>query len=319
MSYKSIAIISCLLSLFSMPGVCKLNQAHSRAHTPKIWFSKMQSAMREKNYRMHFLNIETHHMQSLLYSHGVIDQKEVVTLTSQNGAPHSIYRVGNQVAYPLSIGVKSSHIANAFHQALYRPWQDVSRSYYWKLSNSMRIAGRESQIINIIPHDSKHYHYQLYVDKQTYLPLQFDTLSKKQVVERMMVVELSLLDKPEPKLYEALKQKHPLSLKIQPQLGTSKWSFGWLPSNMSIKNHRRHMMSDQTEVEYWLLDDGIAQASVYCKASTIPHLPPRLTLSKSVHMVSYYTEHDEVVIIGQLPADIMHNIAFNMKHQSGKS
>ncbi|WP_163936736.1 MucB/RseB C-terminal domain-containing protein [Paraferrimonas sp. SM1919] len=285
----------------------------------KQMLEKMEQALINTNFKVSAIQLGSDQIKSFVYAHGVIGEQQVAMFDYLEGAPKSIIRVDDSVTYlghnsdPYSLAYP--FIPDWLPANLIGKSDAISQSYDLILSGKSRIAGRNADVIKLVAKDEHRYHYWLWIDTETSLPLRFDMVSETASLERMSVVELVVYPKPPELLVNISKQQWPSAMKTPPSK-PNQWSFSWLPQGFKIiatDNHK--LLGTGHVVEYVSLSDGLVDISVYLsRASSVP-LPESINHHNGLAMASLQRGDFEVVAVGKAPINTLNRIVQALKSQ----
>ncbi len=281
----------------------------------KAWLESMSQALKEREFKMSLIHLQSDHIRPLVYIHGKVEDQEVAFLEHLNGPPKNAVRVGNTVTFiehdQPAYSVEATRIQGIIPPAFASDISSLESGYQFVLGGRSRLAGRPSQLVRIIPNDNHRYSYQVWLDMDTYLPLRYDMLNlDKQLLEQILVVELLVLDDAPAILREAYKQEWPEVVTQRKRAQVDNWTFTWLPAGFRIlvkDNHR--LIGSNEAVEYIALSDGLTQISVYVARATDAAMPEELMTRNGLSLASEQVGNVEVVAVGKAPAETLARIA----------
>jgi sigma-E factor negative regulatory protein RseB len=263
-----------LLAVSLLPGVA------AATDTADTWLERMNHALHELNYEGRFVYQHGQTLEAMYLSHTVNSGEEREHLVSLTGLRREVIRANDTVTcmafYPEAPQVDRRPAGRRLAPVQpIRPHQ-LSRYYHFELGEVDRIAGRQAQVIAIIPQDDLRYGYQLVLDKEHALPLATATIGADgQRLSQLLFTELRVgeeVNDPGPSLSaEELDQgKHKPAAAIKPAV-QPQWRFHDLPDGfVQTRQRRRHMGDDDHEVEHFIFSDGLATVSVYLEREERP-------------------------------------------------
>ncbi len=281
----------------------------------KAWLENMSQALKELEFKMSMIHLQSDHIRPLVYIHGKVENQEVAFLEHLNGPPKNVVRVGNTVTFiehdQPAYSVEANRIQGVLPPAFAGDISLLEAGYQFVLGGRSRLAGRPSQLVRVIPTDNYRYGYQVWLDMETFLPLRYDMLnSDKQLLEQILIVELLVLDDVPAILREAYKQEWPEVVAQRKKAQMDNWTFTWLPAGFKIlvkDNHR--LIGSHEAVEYIALSDGLTQISVYVARASEAAMPDELMTRNGLSLASERVGNVEVVAVGKAPAETLARIA----------
>lgn len=280
--------------------------------TAQTWFEQMQTALKKTSYDMVFLKAQGQHAHPFRYRHGFYKNHELAMSENLNGPAIKTFQIDQLVVYSNikqeMLSINSHYIPEVFPYGLFHSWQRLNQAYTFSMGGKSRLAGRHAQAFFITPKDNKRYRYQLYLDQDTKLPLQFDIVFNKQVLERFLVLQLSKTSISMP-LKSLLSHTWPKATEVIPPKSTNNWQFKQLPVGFKKISADSHLLAGKFQpVHYFLLDDGMTKISVYVAPKEKPNLPAKISLRNSINMINITRHSKEIVVIGKAPDEFLKKI-----------
>ncbi|GLS82510.1 MucB/RseB C-terminal domain-containing protein [Paraferrimonas haliotis] len=282
------------------------------------WLERMSQALNEKQFKASMVHLQTNQVRPLIYLHGHQDGEHLAFMDHLNGPFKSAVRIDNVVTYleqdqpPYS--VKSSRIPGLFPPIFAGDIHRLDDGYQFVLGGRSRIAARMAQLVRIVARDENRFSYMVWLDTETALPLRIDMLAGEQLLDRLMVIELTLTDEPPVLLLEAARREWPATIETPSVATEANWHFGWLPDGFKETVRDQHRLFGANEaVEYVSVSDGMVQISVYLAVAGQVELPEHITHNNGTAIATARHGELEVVAIGKVPADTLHQIALNIR------
>lgn len=155
------------------------------------WLNRAAAAAKQQNYSGVYVYHHGEHVEVLRVLHRIDATGELEKVEVLDGTPRQFLRINNDVYCHLPDGksVRLEHNApRRFFPALL-PAQPAGLLQYYKakLGGSERVAGRPCQVVMLKPRDGYRYSYNLWLDKQTGLPLKSRVVNDSGVVVSMFV------------------------------------------------------------------------------------------------------------------------------------
>lgn len=199
--------------------------------------------------------------------------------------------------------------------------EKLSNWYAVTKTGDSRVAGRRAVIISLTPRDQHRYGVELYLDRDTGLPLKSLLLNDKaQLLERFQFTELDT-QTPDSALLKPSGQCQSVSL--QPpveQTGavTHAWHSEWLPPGFELVNSTVNRdPKTKSEVTSLLYDDGLARFSVFLEPLNGASAPDtRVQLGPTAAVSRHLTTNDGdmlATVVGEIPIGTAERIALSMR------
>lgn len=186
------------LILCAAPGLSLEAAAVDRA--PEAWLQRMASALATLEYEGTLVYLHGHELSTLRIAQWVDGGQAHESLLALSGPISAIARSRKGVtcvmpdARAISVPRHSGHGAVPLHPGEI----DVERlrpHYLIHALGRSRVAGRETQVIGIIPKDNLRYGYRFFIDELTGLPLKTDLMdSTATPIEQVMFTEIQVLE-----------------------------------------------------------------------------------------------------------------------------
>jgi sigma-E factor negative regulatory protein RseB len=271
-------------------------QAHAQANVPASaqapvptgdgaisvneWLSRMhEAAMKKRSYVGTMVQSSREGMSSARIWHtcdGLMQVERIETLT---GAPRSSVRKGDKLATFMP-ELKLVRMENreglgsstSFTELLKPGASSIPDFYTVKALGNERIAGLETEVVQLFPRDNLRYGYRLWTERKSALVLKLQTLDASgAVVEQAAFSELQL-DAPvkADKLKQMMKPAEGWRVEQADIVKTSAAAEGWalkspVPGFKSISCHKRGSASANTtdDTVQWVFSDGLATVSLF--------------------------------------------------------
>ncbi|WP_095505036.1 MucB/RseB C-terminal domain-containing protein [Paraferrimonas sedimenticola] len=292
--------------------------AEPKETTAEVWLERMSQALNNNQFKASMVHLQSNQVRPLIYIHGQTDKQQIAFMDHLNGPYKSAVRVGQVVTYleqdqpPYS--VNASRIPGLFPAVFAQELERLNQGYEFVLGGRNRIAARTAQLVRVVARDEHRFSYMVWLDTETALPLRLDMLAGEQLLERLMVIELSMMDEPAGILLEAARRDWPAVIETPSVATDSQWHFGWLPAGFEETVRDQHRLFGANEaVEYASLTDGLVQISVYLSVAGQVDLPEHVTHNNGTAIASARHGDLEVVAIGKVPADTLHRIALSIR------
>ena len=238
----------------------------------------MSKSMREKNYSGTFVYRHKDKVETLKIIHRNTEKGVNERLITLSGKAREIIRDELVVTciWPDSklVLVDRTHTSGDSRFPGIVP-KDLNRlpEYYSLLlqTETERVAGRSSHVVDVKPKDQYRYGYRLWIDQDSHLLMRSDLLNEKgRAIEQVLFTELQVHDKLpdeafEPKLLEEGYQWREIgktSSVGEEQI--KRWQAASLPPGFTLQIHKQRLKGAKAEsVEHMIFSDGMASVSVF--------------------------------------------------------
>jgi len=291
-------------------------QADDEAHA---WFERMRDALHGQDYEGRFVYQVGSQLEAMYVVHRVSGSAELERLVALNGDQKQVIR-GDQAVACLEPG---NHQISVI-EGLGRPPRHTGRGldseglldhYQMILGEGQRIAGREAQLVRIVPRDAFRFGYDLYLDRQTGLPLRTVVLdSNGEQQSQMMFVELKTGRDITPIEHDvsALQLAGPERITVSAGVAdpaSAGWRFAQLPPG-----YRLHSYRGDTHRRHFIFSDGLATLSLYVEPIAEHGLGGFSSIGATR---AYGTQRhgQQVTAVGEVPEETLRLVAHAIEPQ----
>jgi sigma-E factor negative regulatory protein RseB len=290
------------------------------------WLKKMAAASRQLNYAGTFVfqygaQSETSRIVHFVNSAG----GEIEKLETLDGPPREVIRTNDQVTcyLPASKTVLVDQRGGSRFPALLPTSPEVLvESYAIRTGGTDRVAGRECQVVLLLPRDRLRYGHRLCADRRTALPLRKNTFDEyNELVESFAFTEVRIgipFSRDSVRSRYAEKSRgwrvDRSSLAAGAAPGESEWTLtSELPGFRKLAELKRTMTGRAAAVAQIVLSDGVAAVSVF-----IEPMPRTQPARRLIHRgaVSIYTRplaDHLVTVLGEAPLETVVRIADSLE------
>ena len=289
---------------------------------PNEMLNRMGAAVQTTSYEGTVIRIQDGKAEALKVIHTVTDGVVREKVVAQEGNGIEIIRNGNEVHCILpdskSVLVEEWDDQSTLFSTLPSSKVRFGSEYDVSIVREERVAGRQTILVAIRPHDSYRYGHRIWLDTETAFPLQTQLIGEDgSAIEQVKFADISLN-----------KEIHASAL--APSISTE--NFRWLnqpsrhekremetawastdlpPGFRAVATHGETMPGSDDEVTHILYSDGLANVSVFVakqdQASAAG--PSRVGGSNSY---SASVEGHRVTVVGEVPAITVEKIATTM-------
>jgi sigma-E factor negative regulatory protein RseB len=270
----------------------------------------MQTAYKELNYELLYLNNLQNKIEPKQLIHGVLNDQEIAYFRYLNGAMRESLQYSGKTSY-FEQGSQAYTLRSTYNQSVFAnianfDYEKGKQSYEYIILGNGRIAGKKAIAIRMISKDQYRYSYVVWLDLETHLPLRLDTLNESNIMlEQVMVVSLQVTEKINPWLESLAHQQLPEILHIpQTSQQASSWQVDWLPAGFKVVKNDRHklVMHENEPVSYIMLSDGIVTVSIYISTKkTRLQEQPKIVKRGAMLIYTYQKSTTEINVVGEIP------------------
>ena len=292
--------------MLGLVGLLALS-AVARADVALDWLNRAATAAKQQNYSGVYVYHHGEHVEVLRVSHRIDAKGEQEKVEVLDGTPRQFLRINNDVYCHLPDGKHVRLERNAprrFFPALL-PVQPATLLAYYdaKLGGIERVAGRPCQVVMLEPRDGYRYAYNLWLDKQTGLPLKSRIVNQNGSVVSMFVFsEIQVGRAPDAELFRndmagKLIQKASLD-----QPARVAWNVTPPPGFEQVQAAVRALPGKQEPVTHLVFSDGLSVLSMFVEPIN-PRIQRMHGLSAEGAIGVYAREVDgySVTTLGEVP------------------
>mgnify|MGYP001278455925 CR=1 FL=1 len=278
-----------------------------RADAALDWLNRAAAAAKQQNYSGVYVYHHGEHVEVLRVLHRTDATGELEKIEVMDGTPRQFLRINNDVYCHLADGKSVRLERNAprrFFPALLpdRP-AELLPYYEAKLGGTERVAGRPCQVIVMQPRDDYRYAFNLWIDKQTGLPLKSRIVNENGGVVSMFVFsELQIGKPPDDRVFvNDMAGKRGLSASLDKPAGGA-WNVRPPPGYVRVQEAERVLPGKKAPVTHLVFSDGLSVLSLFVEP-TDPQIESLRGLSAEGTIGVYARDVDgyTVTTLGEVP------------------
>src|SRR5690606_27267091 len=181
-------------------GGCAMALAvlQASAQDERGWIDRMSRAVEELSYEGTFVHLLGGDAETMHVIHRNQDGRISERLVSLDGVGREIIRQEEEVQCILPdrriVLLEQRRDVSPLVSALPSYSEDIETHYALSLSETARVAKRETQILRIEPRDQFRYGYVLWLDRETAMPLKSQLLGEEgDIVEQILFTQFEIL------------------------------------------------------------------------------------------------------------------------------
>jgi len=278
--------------------------------------AKMTESAQRLNYVGSFIYYHEKRMDSMHITHAYDGSVERERLLSLNGEQHEIRRNNDRVRYimpgsqvlPL-YAVKQRLVANLAAR-IPEQLNRLQKLYLVTLVDSDRIAGRDAQLIALVPVDQFRFGYLIWADKETGLLLRADLLNEEnEAIEHFMFtnVEFKKTIADDELVQQVVGTEIDWQVTLPGEENATGDNYSWvvdeLPAGFEAKAVSGEVgNAGHDGIEHMMFTDGLASVSVFVEKITAES--PGFHAETRVGAISTYARiagNYQVTVVGEVP------------------
>jgi sigma-E factor negative regulatory protein RseB len=261
---------------------------------------RMTTALRSLDYEGTLVYLLDNRLETLHLVHRVDGGQVQERLVSLSGPVRAVTRSGDGVTctmpdgHPISVKSHGGRLLDAERIDL----AAMGDRYRVEILGTARIAGRDTEVMSIVPRDALRYGYRLHLDRETGLPLKSDLIDGQgQPIEQVLFTSVTL-DQPRP--VDPVGQP-PAAVAEPTAPVATPWRFDRRPAGFELTMHDAMQDRSGARVEHFLFSDGLSSYSVYIECDAADGLQG-VTRVGAAHAAGRRLGNYQVTALGEVPA-----------------
>ncbi len=313
--------ITLLLSVLSASSIA--------ADDAWLMLQKTAYAARELNYQGVFVYQNGKQTRSVQITHMNRDGQEmtrnlVIDTSIQANHPREVYSQGNDILIvrpksesnnPSTIVIEKRRGQNLFPAMLPTDLQALKASYNTHVLATEMIAGRGTQVIELIANDNYRYSYKIWADAEFGLLLKMTLLdSKKQTLEQIEFTQLSMLNSRDVNWFQPkidVKKNYVTEAVAPVNHVDTNWIVAELPTGYVKVDHvTLNLLGKTAPVDQMIFSDGIASVSLFIEPIA-KGMRPKMghMVIGSTNICANVTDGYQITVVGEVPEATVMQIA----------
>jgi sigma-E factor negative regulatory protein RseB len=286
---------------------------------PWLALQKTAYAARELNYQGVFVYQNGAQTRSVQITHMNNAGRELTRNVVLDGQPREVFSEGSDIvifnAKNNKVVIEKRRGQNLFPAMLPTNLDVLKSSYTAKLGPVERIAGREAQIIDLVPNDTYRYSYRVWSDVEFGLLVRMTLMDQQgKAVEQIGFTQLSMLNTHELDWFQPkidLTKQYVMEEELPVNHVSNNWVVANLPPGYRKIDHIEHIVPGKTSVvNQVIFSDGIASVSLFIepiKKGVRPKTGHKVV--GSTNICANVVEGYQVIVVGEVPAQTVQQIA----------
>jgi sigma-E factor negative regulatory protein RseB len=289
--------------------------------TPEDQLVRMADALGSLSYEGTIVYLHGNELEALRIVHRVENGQVHEKLVSLNGPVRTLTREKGGVTCELSgsqpISVQGHGIGRDVLQAWTLDPEALRGHYRLHSLGPARVAGRQTDVVGIIPQDRLRYGYRFYLDRDSGLPLKSDLMGQQaDPIEQIMFTSLDLL----PSQSSGLAARNVAPRRRSKAEGVAHdslpWRFDSLPPGFALVMHKDWRDAGGQPVDQFVLSDGLASVSVYVESDPQESLVGRTSIG-AVHAVGHRAFGHQITVVGEVPLETIDEVLAGIRRTAG--
>jgi sigma-E factor negative regulatory protein RseB len=284
--------------------------------------ARMASALRSLSYEGILVYAHDSRLETLRIVRRVENGKVHELLESLNGPVRMVTREQDQVTCHLAnespILVRSKGLGSDLLRPRALNPEALAPHYVLHPLGEARVAGRQTDVVGIIPRDALRYGYRFYLDVDSGLPLKSDLMgTEAKPIEQIVFTSLTLhpeapSDTDPPAATARSSPQAPASQQTGP------WRFKGMPAGFELVMADRSAIAAGSNTEHYVLSDGLASVSVYIERGVEDGLQGGSRIG-AVHAAGARIAEHQVTVVGEVPAVTVQSVLAGIVRERGSA
>ncbi|MEY3069546.1 MAG: sigma factor regulatory protein [Pseudomonadota bacterium] len=219
----------------------------------EAWLGRINAAVANHNYKGVLVLVQGAEINTLAVEHRMDNGAESLRMRTLSGSPRELVKKGGRIQSNSLGGSLQSFPAAATGQITFSHFANAAgnKSYKVRLSEKARVAGRATQVIDILAEDLWRYSYRLWLDTESGLPLKVVTLDERgYALEQFVFTQIDIT----PAAGKAKPAKAPQNRELKSPF-------------KEVKGFRVIASESRAGSTHYLFSDGLASISLYVEPS----------------------------------------------------
>jgi sigma-E factor negative regulatory protein RseB len=297
----------CLCCLLPLQGLSAetvvLPDSAKHGHSPAVLLERMAEAVRSLSYEGTLVYLHQNRLETLSLDHRVENGQVEERLIALSGPIRAVARGKDRVNCVLTDGQPISVERKGGGRFLDTDGIDpeaLQDHYSVEYLGRARIAGRDTEVVGIIPNDDLRYGYRFHIDRETSLPLKSDLIDRHQEpLEQLMFTSISLHPSDAPRA-EIQLQPAPSVRSAPATTPSSQWRFEPMPAGFELVMQHQISQADGSLIEHFLFTDRLSSYSIYIEPVSEDGLEGHANIG-SVHAAGRRLNEHQITAVGEVP------------------
>jgi sigma-E factor negative regulatory protein RseB len=308
-----------LVLLFAVWAIWTAEAPASEQRAPGEQLARMSDALRSLSYEGTLVYLHDNKLETLRIVHWVEKGQVRERLVSLNGPVRTLTREKGKVTCELSDSRRISvsghgRKRDVVHLRAIDP-DALADHYQVHALGAARVAGRQADVVGIVPRDGLRYGYRFYLDQQSGLPLKSDLMGQESTpIEQIMFTSLQIFSTTyrSPAAEKMVSERSRGDTKFQIPSSVP-WRFDRLPAGFALVMHDDWRDSAEQPVTHFVLSDGLASVSVYVERDPKEALEGATRIG-AVHAAGNLVAGHQVTVVGEVPSVTVHAVLAGLRH-----
>ncbi len=300
-------------------GISGLSFNAHAAEDPWQMLEKTAYAARELNYEGQFIYQNGNQVRTVQITHMNNGGREMTRNMVLDDKPREVYSQGSDIVIfqPRNhkVMIEKRRGQNLFPAMLPTNLTLIKTSYTARLGAADYVAGRQAQIIELVPNDAFRYSYKIWADTEFGLLVKMALLnSQNETLEQIYFNQLSLLNSQSADWFQPkIDVSKSYEMEEAPAIThvTDDWIVAQLPAGYRKIDHMQRAVPGKVGlVNQVIFSDGLASVSLFIEPITKGKRPKTgHMLMGSTNICANVIDGHQIIVVGEVPAETVRQIA----------
>lgn len=297
-------------------GVAVAEPAPAAARRVEVLLEQMSEALRSRNYEGTLVYLRDNRLETLSLVHRVDQGQVKERLISLSGPVRALTQQPDRVMCVFPDGHPISVSRHGREPLLDTDGIDpaaLGDHYRVEVLGSSRVAGRDTDVVGILPRDDLRYGYRFHLDRDSHLPLKADLVDASgESLEQLMFTAISLQSSD-----TTVSGGNGPSLRTAPPTAPpERWQFIARPRGFQLVMYDAREQPDGTTLEHFMFTDRLSSYSVYIEDGAQDGLNGPASIG-AVHAVGRKVSGYQVTAVGEVPSRTVETAVAGVRLRSG--
>jgi sigma-E factor negative regulatory protein RseB len=291
----------------------------SAAEDPWQMLEKTAYAARELNYEGQFIYQNGTQVRTVQITHVNNGGREMTRNMVLDDKPREVYSQGSDIVIfqprNQKVMIEKRRGQNLFPAMLPTNLSLIKSSYTARMGATDYVAGRQAQIIELVPNDAFRYSYKIWADIEFGLLVKMTLLNNQnETLEQIYFNQLSMLNSQDPNWFQPkIDVSKNYEMEDAPAVThvTDDWIVAQLPTGYRKIDHMQRAVPGKPGlVNQVIFSDGIASVSLFIEPIT-KGVRPKMghMLMGSTNICANVIDGHQIIVVGEVPAETVRQIA----------
>jgi len=294
-----------------------------KAGTPERLLERMNSALDQVEFDGTLVYLHGQDLAALRVTHRIKDGSAGESMLSLTGPVRALSRHAQGVTCMLPdvapLTVRKAHGGHGMLRKVPLDFRRLTQHYRLERLGQFRVAGRDTDVVGVLPQDRFRYGYRFYLDQVSGLPLKLDLLADDDApVQQIMFTDIAIEDLAR----EDLARSPPApagggTTERSVDIDALGWLIGRVPPGFHIVSQEVLARDDGASIRQLVLSDGLASFSVYVEPPLDGALQGESRLG-AVSAAGGRVGRHQVTVVGEVPPATARMVLDGMEPPGGE-